>query len=248
LCLLAAIEFEKRKQRKKDDIDAKRKDIQKEISELESYRDNCKLRQITCYDAFKLHNNRQDFKANVNRLELASIWDEIIEMVKTYQLPDDFEGQEDWVELGTTCRRLVEPLDVANYYRHSKDEESGPYLGTPGKRRKPRPKRYIYPQRWLEHAKKLTPESSGESHFWAEVEELRTKTTSNEGFERVKPRVLQLEKNIQKWVKGRELGMDVLLEESILRKWWETLPEQHKKDSCIQELIDEEKEDKEKKI
>lgn len=238
MCLLAAVEFEKRKQRNKDNIDAKK--IEKEIAELESYRVICKTRQMSCYDAFRLHNSPHDFKANVNRLELASIWDEIIEMLKRYQLPDDFEGQEDWVALGTKFRRLVEPLDVANYYRHSKDEESGPYLGTPGKRRKPRPKRYIYTQRWSEHARKLKAESSGESHFWAEVEELRTKTSSPDGFEQVKPRVLQLERNIQEWVKGEELGRDkdvLLCQESILVKWWKTLPDQHKKDSAFKNLI-----------
>jgi hypothetical protein len=38
----------------------------------------------------------------------------------------------------------------------------------------------------------MPAESSGESHFWAEVEELRTRTSSRGGFEEVKERVLKL--------------------------------------------------------
>jgi hypothetical protein len=46
----------------------------------------------------------------------------------------------------------------------------------------------------------MPAESSRESHFWAEVKE----------------RVLKLERNVEKWVNGGELGKDVLLEESTL--------------------------------
>jgi len=232
LCLRAAGELEKRKQANKRKIDAREKDIQNAMNDLETtYRANCALHNVGCYDAFKLQKNRQDFDANVKRLMLAGIWDEIIDMLKRYELPDDFEGQRDWVELGTRYRRLVEPLDIANYYRHLKNEDTGPYV-TRG-----RPKRYRFTQRWREHAQRMPPESSGESHFWAEVEELRTRTSSRGGFEEVKERVLKLERNVEKWVNGGELGKDVLLEESTLVKWWKTLPDHHRKESCISGLL-----------
>ena len=152
-------------------------------------------------------------------------------MLKRYELPDDFEGQRAWVELGTMYRRLVEPLDIANYYGNLKNEDTGPYMT------KGRPTRYRYTQRWREHAEKMPAESSGESHFWAEVEELRARTDSREGFEEVKEMVLKLERNIQKWVNGGEVGKDVLFEGSTLVKWWKTLPQQHKLESCISGLI-----------
>ncbi|MED6203495.1 Protein eds1L, partial [Stylosanthes scabra] len=61
-------------------------------------------------------------------------------MLKRYELPDEFEGKKEWIELGTSFRRLVEPLDIANYYRHLKNEDTGPYMI------KARPKRYRYTQ------------------------------------------------------------------------------------------------------
>ncbi|KAE8124148.1 hypothetical protein FH972_019056 [Carpinus fangiana] len=201
LCLRAAGELEKRKQVNKRNIDAREKDIHNAMNELET-----------------------SYRANC---ELRKI----IDMLKRYELPDDFEGQRAWVELGTRYRRLVEPLDIANYYRQLKNEDTGPYVT------KGRPTRYRYTQRWREHAEKMPAESSGESHFWAEVEELSARTDSREGFEEVKEMVLKLERNIQKWVNGGEVGKDVLLEESTLVKWWKTLPQQHKLESCISGLI-----------
>ncbi|RVW85631.1 hypothetical protein CK203_037500 [Vitis vinifera] len=44
---------------------------------------------------------------------------------------------------------MVEPLDIANFYRHAKDEETGFYV-----KKGTRPKRYRYIQSWLEHAER----------------------------------------------------------------------------------------------
>ena len=71
MCLRAAGELEKRKQVNKRNIDAKEKDIRNAMNELEtSYRANCELRKVCCYDTFKLQKNRQDFDANVKRQAL----------------------------------------------------------------------------------------------------------------------------------------------------------------------------------
>lgn len=95
---------------------------------MEKYRTDCKRRKVGYYDAFKDQLNEKDFKANVARLELAGIWDETADMLKRYELPDSFEGSKDWIYLGTEFRRLSEPLDVANYYRHGRNDDAGRYL------------------------------------------------------------------------------------------------------------------------
>lgn len=96
------------------------------MRELEDYKALCEINNGKgYYDAFKVQQDEKDFQANVKRLVLAGIWDEIIEMLKKYELPDEFEGKEDWIILGTRFRRLVEPLDIANYYRHLKHEDTG---------------------------------------------------------------------------------------------------------------------------
>ncbi|KAK4264271.1 hypothetical protein QN277_025474 [Acacia crassicarpa] len=217
LCLRAAGELEKQKYRNQEKI-KKAKD-KSTLTELEAYRTMRRIQGVGYYDAFKLQKYEDDFKANVKRLELAGLWDEIIEMLKRYELPDEFEGNEDWVNIGTEFRQLVEPLDIANYYRHLKDEDTGPYMV------RGRPKRYRYTQRWLEHKMRLETGASSESCFWAETEELVSKTNKKAFDGDFKKRVEKLEEDINKW---REKD-DVLLEETTFMKWWKgQLPQEYK--------------------
>lgn len=187
------------------------------------------------YDSFKLHEYEEDFLANVKRLELAGMWDEIIEILKGYQLPNGSKGNETWLELGTRYRRLVEPLDIANYHRNAPYKDTEQYL-KPGSR----PKRYRYPQRWHENYRQIPRGSSGESTFWAEVEQLRIKMTDNNTpFEDVEESVLnlKLDKNLKQWYDEWEVKKDVLLLDSTLVKWWKTLPEERRAASPIKDLL-----------
>ncbi|CAL5193623.1 unnamed protein product [Lathyrus oleraceus] len=233
LCLRAAGELEKQKERNEEKI---KKEIQEKavasMRDLEEYKATCEINKGKgYYDAFKVQKETKDFQANVKRLVLAGVWDEIIEMLKRYALPDEFEGKKEWIELGTRFRRLVEPLDIANYYRHLKNEDTGPYMN------KARPKRYRYTQRWLEHANRMPKEDITESSFWAEVEELCSWISNNKPFEDVKERVLKLEHDIKKWIDKRELTKDVFSKDPTFIKLWETLPHEHKSTSCISALF-----------
>ncbi|XP_050256474.1 protein EDS1-like [Quercus robur] len=228
LCLCAAGELEKRKIGNKNSIDLKKADIA--MKYLEDYKLSCGRQGLGYYDAFKIQKSTEDFEANVKRLELAGIWDEIIEMLKRYDLPDAFEGEKEWIDLGTKYRRLVEPLDIANFYRHLKYDVSGPYT------EKGRPTRYRCTQRWLEHAQRMPAGSCGESCFWADVEELRIKTSSKEGFAPFKVKVLQLEEQAKKWINDKVLDRDVLMENSTFVAWWKKQPEPHKLASCIKDI------------
>ncbi|XVF50241.1 hypothetical protein PTKIN_Ptkin04bG0080200 [Pterospermum kingtungense] len=232
LCLRAAGEQEKQKLSNQQRMDEKKAAIEEGLAKLEEYKNKSTVCQVGYYDAFKLSKDEDDFKANIKRLELTGIWDEIIEMLNRYELPEGFENRKVWVELATKYRRIVEPLDVANYYRHAKNEDTGPYM------HKARPRRYRYTQRWREHAERMGVGSSGESCFWAEVEELQLYLTTNPGaFEGIRERVLNLERKLEEWVNGNQISNDVFLEGSTFTKLWKSLPDQHKSISRIQGLI-----------
>lgn len=200
---------------------------------LERYQSNCEVRKVGYYDAFKMQKLTEDFNNNIRRLELAGIWDEIIEMLKRNELPDEFEGQKEWIELGTKYRRLVEPLDIANYYRHLKNEDTGSYIS------KGRPSRYKYTQKWREQGEKVQADSMPESCFWAEVEELCIMTRNTEFSEEIKERVLHLERKVSLWAQNELLGKDVFLNDSTFVQWWKRLPIQHRSISCIRDLFHE---------
>ncbi|KAJ6868839.1 hypothetical protein NC651_033820 [Populus alba x Populus x berolinensis] len=194
LCLRAAEALEKQKLRNQATVDGKKKDIKNWLGKLQEYQSKC-AHKVGYYDAFKSSEEEEDFHANVARLELAGIWDVIIEMLKRYELPDEFEGLEEWIGLGTRYRRLVEPLDIANYYRHLKNEDTGPYMG------KGRPRRYKCTQKWRQHAEQL-PDEIPESCFWAEVEELCIKA----GCQGTTESILHLKTRVDKWIQNEELG------------------------------------------
>ncbi|XP_020235407.1 protein EDS1L [Cajanus cajan] len=234
LCLRASGELEKQKVRNEGKISKEmREKAEASMRELEAYKTTCEVHKGKgYYDAFKVQKEGNDFQANVKRLVLAGVWDEVIEMLKRYELPDEFEGKAEWIHLGTVYRRLVEPLDIANYYRHLKNEDTGPYMV------RARPKRYRYTQRWLEHAKREELKGAvTESTFWAEVEELFFWINGNKSFDDVKQRVVQLEQDIRKWTDRGELTRDTFLKDPSFVKWWEILPQEHRVTSCIATLV-----------
>ncbi|KAJ0578269.1 putative carboxylesterase [Helianthus annuus] len=176
-CLLAVEEAEKRKEKNMDQIKKSMKNyssnvkestkiIEDLLAEVMEYKNKLNDGSIDYYEAFKLQNEHEDFKANVNRLEQAKIWDVIVEMVRRKDLPDEFEVWDELVELGTRFRRVYEPLDIANYYRHFKGDDTG------AKYMEVRPKRYKFTERWHQHANVTGFELVSESNFVAEVEEL----------------------------------------------------------------------------
>ncbi|XP_038878938.1 protein EDS1L-like [Benincasa hispida] len=229
LNLRAAGTYEEQKMKNQERMELKKQYIEERLNWLEeNYRAVCNVDGLGYYDAFKLQADPKDFQANIKRLEQAGIWDEIVEMLKRYELPEEFEGNDEWIKLGTRFRRLVEPLDIANYYRHSKNDDTGPYLT------KGRPKRYRFTQRWLEHSQKMT-EPSEESTLWAIVEELRIQTKTKM-YAECSREIIELEKKMKRCVNVIE--DDMLLEKSTFMEWWKTLPEHHRSQSCIKDDIE----------
>uniref|UniRef100_A0A453KS17 EDS1 EP domain-containing protein n=1 Tax=Aegilops tauschii subsp. strangulata TaxID=200361 RepID=A0A453KS17_AEGTS len=231
LSLAAAAQWEKQREINQAKIDANCSKIQEALKSLNEYKRTCELHEVSYYDSFKLQREVHDFNSNVRRLELAGFWDEIIEMLRRRELPDAFEGREEWVNLGTSYRRLVEPLDIANYYRHSKNEDTGSYLS------KGRPRRYKYTQKWREQSHRIPLGSSLESCFWAMSEELQAEMINGKSFEDLKDRVGKLESDALGWFTSGNLGRDVFLSSSSFVIWWKTLPEQHRSASCIARLV-----------
>lgn len=233
LCLRAAEESEKQKLQNEKNID--KESITNILKAMQQYRTDCERRKVGYYDAFKNQASEEDFKANVARLEAAGIWDEIVDMLKNYQLPDNFEGKKEWIDLGTEFRRLIEPVDIANYYRHGRNDDAGSYMT------KGRPRRYKFPQRWHEHNKRMMRfETISESCFWGEVEELRILSKKkSDNDEDMKQRIKTLEEKVLQWHQDQDkvLGKDVFLEKSTFTEWWNSLSPQHKSESCIRELF-----------
>eukprot|EP00253_Pinus_taeda_P015650 PITA_15650 len=192
------------------------------MAELEWSKERCeKENGITYYDYFRKH---EDFDTNLHRESLAGFWDDIIEMWERHELPNDFQSQNKWINAGNTYRRLVEPLDIAHYYRIS--EGKGNYFSDG------RPTRHKVLQKWMEEKEK-TRSSRGrsgrtklasltqDSCFWAQVEEALKEMKKLEQGQHQKLESLEMfEGYAIKIINDRNISSDVFLEGSSFMEWW----------------------------
>jgi len=225
-----------------------REKIEVAIKEIEEYRLQCFRNGIGYYDSFKKKQHRTDFDANLNRLKLAGWWDEIIQMIDKDELPEDFQCSEVWIRLGSHYRLLVEPLDIANFYRLGKNEDSGPYLGNG------RPRRYKTLQKWLEDNEvnnQLQPAPTGfdqptmltqDSCLWAYVEEISCFMRSN-NVRDLEKTAAELEGRVRRLINSNGLSMEELVAgkstfNTVVSWLWTRMPPLQKASSPLSSIID----------
>ncbi|XP_050206670.1 lipase-like PAD4 isoform X2 [Mercurialis annua] len=148
-------------------------------AEIEWYKASCDLSddQMGYYDSFKQRGaSKRDYKVNMNRHKLAQFWDCVIRMLENNQLPHDFQMRAKWVNAAQFYKLLVEPLDIAEYYRTGMHRTKGHYIGNG------REKRYRIFDRWWKTRGVQEEEQNRRSKyasltqdtcFWASVEEAR---------------------------------------------------------------------------
>lgn len=56
------------------------------------------------YDAHRTRTDEKDFHSNVTTLQLGGIRNEIIDMLKRFELPDEFKGKKEWIAYATKLR------------------------------------------------------------------------------------------------------------------------------------------------
>ncbi|KAH9304200.1 hypothetical protein KI387_008604, partial [Taxus chinensis] len=162
--------------------DMKIEELNKELSKnqsamgwLEWYKGRSKANDTGYYDSFKQLSNKKDFKVNLYRKSLETFWDEIVEMVEKHELPSIFRFLHKWINAGTAYRRLVEPLDIADYYKNHEGNESYLSQGV-------RPHRHSALEKWMKEkdqtriGREKKPRTkfaslTEDSCFWAHVKE-----------------------------------------------------------------------------
>ncbi|KAH6791328.1 hypothetical protein C2S51_006334 [Perilla frutescens var. frutescens] len=133
--------------------------------------------QVGYYDAFKMRStSKRGSKVNLNRVRLGQFWDEVINMMETNQLTHDFHKLAKYVNASHSYMLLVEPLEVAEYYRTCMHKKRGHYIDHG------REKRFKVFDKWWRDRKVGDEEGNPRSRFasltqdpcfWARVEEAR---------------------------------------------------------------------------
>ncbi|KAK9996970.1 hypothetical protein SO802_021656 [Lithocarpus litseifolius] len=183
------------------------------------------------YDCFKLRDNsKKGSKVNLNRHKLAAFWNNVIKMLDNNELPYDFNRRAKWVNTSQFYKLLVEPLDIAEYYRTGMHLVKGHYL------KHGRERRYEIFDRWWRERKVSVDENNKRSKlasltqdscFWARVEEAR-EWLDNIRSESDPKKLAFLWENIdafekyaRKLVDNMEVSRDVLLNNSSYKLWVE---------------------------
>ncbi|KAJ7957056.1 Lipase-like PAD4 [Quillaja saponaria] len=156
------------------------------LSKINPYRAQIEWYKKTCddsddqmgyYDSFKLRGtSKRDLHVNMNRYKLARFWNSVLEMLENNKLPYNFHKQAKWVNASQFYKLLVEPLDIAEYYRKGEHRSKGHYINHG------RERRYEIFDRWWrdkhvgeEQNTRRTKFASltQDTCFWARVEEAR---------------------------------------------------------------------------
>ncbi|KAL3729075.1 hypothetical protein ACJRO7_033645 [Eucalyptus globulus] len=196
-------------------------------AEIEWYKACCDKsdEQRGYYDSFKQRGaSKRESKINMNRFKLAAFWDDVIHMLDTKVLPHDLHKREKWVYASYSYMLLVEPLDIAEYYRSGMHLEKGHYISNG------RARRYeIFDQWWIEgiYAEKLGnmrtryANLTHDTCFWARVEEAKEwlDKIRNESDLTYLARLNEFESYAMKLVVGKKVSADVMAKNSTFSLW-----------------------------
>lgn len=206
-------------------------------AQIEWYKASCDASddRMGYYDTFKRRGpSKKDGKVDMNRRKLARFWDDLIQMLDTNQLPHDFHRREKWVNGSQFYKLLVEPLDIAEYYRTGMHREKGHYV-THGRER-----RYKLFDRWWSNRKVGEEENNQrnryasltqDSCFWARVEEAKDwiENVRSESDSRKLTLIWENIDNFEQYarslVQRKEVSIDVLAENSSYSLWMKDLRE-----------------------
>lgn len=206
-------------------------------AQIEWYKASCdeSADQMGYYDTFKLRGaSKKDNKVDMFRRKLAMFWDGLIQMLDTNQLPHDFHRRAKWVNTSHFYKLLVEPLDIAEYYRTGMHRVNGHYM------KHGRERRYEVFDKWWSNRKVGEEENkqrnryaslTQDSCFWARVEEAK-EWIENARSERDSRKLTLIWENIDKFeqyardlVQRKEVSIDVLAANSSYSLWLKDLRE-----------------------
>ncbi|KAL8171771.1 hypothetical protein V2J09_023575 [Rumex salicifolius] len=189
--------------------------------------------QMGYYDSFKQRQaSKRDSQVNMFRLKLATFWNGVIAMMDDNKLPHDFHTRAKWVNASHFYQLLVEPLDIADYYRSGAHLTRGHYMAHGRERR-----HQIIDKWW--RGRRLARGSEGSKRskfagltedpcFWARVEEARElleRARRERSSIEVWTGIEAFERYSREMVESKEVSQDVLAKNSSYSIWVEELAE-----------------------
>ncbi|XP_034704023.1 senescence-associated carboxylesterase 101-like [Vitis riparia] len=211
--------------------DAKKlNDIKIHMAQLEWYKKKSKDLNKGYYDCFKNQGSKGDIKIEQYRGHLTIYWKDMVAQVQRKPQKEGASFRTSWLYPGTTYRRMVEPLDIAAFYREGRTD----YI------KNGRSPHYKLLQQWYEEdvkppsrdkldSKKLKVSGilTEDSLFWAHVEEAilscESLKSANSTLEQRKSswdNLVKFGEYVMEQIGNYAVSPEIFLGESSFMKWW----------------------------
>ncbi|EOY02293.1 Senescence-associated gene 101, putative isoform 1 [Theobroma cacao] len=213
--------------RKVFDPAKKLNDIKIKMALLEWYKKVSKAEEIGYYDCYKNQLSQRD--RDIVRLKkfLTNYWKEFV--AQTEKKPQKEGVRTRWLYAGTNYRRMIEPLDIAEYYKTGQKN----YINNG------RSDHYKKMEQWLEEAEKQSGFSINskkqnvdviltyDSCFWARVEEARICCRTLENADASitdrgssRQNLMKFELYVMEQIKKSAVSSEIFLKDSSFMQWW----------------------------
>ncbi|XP_021298944.1 senescence-associated carboxylesterase 101 isoform X2 [Herrania umbratica] len=215
--------------RKVFDPAKKLNDIKIKMAFLEWYKKVSKAEEIGYYDCYKNQFSKRDRDIVKLKKFLTNYWKEIVAQAEKKPHKDGVYFRTRWLYAGTNYRRMIEPLDIADYYKAGQKN----YINNG------RSDHYKKMEQWLEEAEKQSGFSINskkqnvdviltyDSCFWARVEEARIwcktlenadATITDRGSSR--QNLMKFELYVMEQIKKSAVSSEIFLKDSSFMQWW----------------------------
>lgn len=227
--------------RKRNVVDPKRKlnEIKISMAFLEWYKKVTKD-QGGYYDAYKHAGTKDEKRSKAeivrHQIILTQYWKHKVEEVDQMPQKEAVSFRTSFLYGGTNYRRMVEPLDIADYYMRGKrdyinSERSGKF------------KHYKLMEKWFNDDKKPPSQTSDpnerekaslteDSCFWARVEEavisvgvLKNGESSQENKNLATQNLIEFEYYVMGLIRNCSVSPEIFLAKSTFMKWWKEYKE-----------------------
>ncbi|KAM7509954.1 hypothetical protein LguiB_008829 [Lonicera macranthoides] len=227
--------------RKRNVVDPKRKlnDIKISMAFLEWYK-KVTVNQGGYYDGYK-HAGTKDEKMSKaeivrHQIILTQYWKHKVEEADQMPQKEAVSFRTSWLYAGTNYRRMVEPLDISDYYMRGKRD----YINS---ERSEKFKHYKLMEKWFNDDKKPPSQTSypnerekasltEDSCFWAHVEEavisfgvLKNGEISQANKNLAALDLIEFEDYVMGLIRNCSVSPEIFLAKSTFMKWWKEYKE-----------------------
>lgn len=197
------------------------------MANLEWYKKVSKSEDRGYYDSYKNRRFPKDMEVVKFKRHLTKYWEKMVAEVERMPQKEEASFRTRWLYAGLNYRRMVEPLDIAEYYKDK---------GLKDYKKKGRSQHYIKLEQWVEEAGKPLSSSvnskkqnvsaslTEDSCFWAHVEEAliqcKLLRDGQEGEETTRKNLFEFEEYVMERIKKYAVSPEIFLGGSSFMQWW----------------------------